>query len=114
MKNHSILTLLALSGALLAPQIASASTAKAQNVVVTIDGRGFHPGVLNVKAGKPVHLTFISKEGSCASDFTIPTLKRTVSLKPGQRRKITFTPKKGQTIAFACSMNMFKGKVTAK
>jgi plastocyanin domain-containing protein len=59
-------------------------------------------------------MTFVSKEAGCANGFTIPALKRTLSLQPGKKKTIEFTPKKGQTIAFACSMNMFKGKVVTK
>ncbi len=104
----------ALLGASLAPHIAHAHGGAHQNAVVTIDGKGFHPAALSVQAGKEVHLTFVSKGAGCANGFTIPALKRTISLQPGKRKTIEFTPKKGQTIAFACSMNMFKGKITAK
>lgn len=117
MKNLQIIAGLALGagliGASLAPQSARAH-GNSQKVTVTIDGKGFHPASVNVKAEQEVHLTFVSKEASCANGFTIPALKRTISLQPGKKKEITFTPKKGQTIAFACSMNMFKGKVTAK
>lgn len=116
MRNLKIITALALgaalTGAALAPQIASAH-GNSQNVTVTIDGQGFHPASVNVKAGKEVHLTFVSKEASCANGFTIPALGRTISVAPGKKKEITFTPKEGQTIAFACTMNMFKGKVVA-
>ncbi len=53
------------------------------------------------------------REG-CANGISIPTLHKTLSLKPGQKKEVVFTPKKGQTIAFACTMKMFKGKVVAK
>ena len=85
-----------------------------QNVTVTVDGSGYHPATLNLKAGRPVHLTFVSRGESCANSISIPALKKTFTLKPGQKREVVFTPKKGQTVAFACSMNMFKGKVVAK
>ncbi len=118
MKNLKIITGLALGAALLAAPFAAqnalAHGGKAQNVTVTIDGSGFHPASVDVKAGKEVHVTFVSKAESCANGFSIPALKRTISLKPGKSKEISFTPKKGQTIAFACSMNMFKGKVVAK
>lgn len=85
-----------------------------QNVTVTVDGSGYHPATLSLKAGRPVHLTFVSKGGGCANQVSIPALKKTFSLKPGQKKEVVFTPKKGQTIAFACGMKMFKGKVVAK
>lgn len=118
MKNLKIIAGLALGagliGASLAPQMASAHGAKHQDFTVTIDSKGFHPATLNVAAGKEVNLTFVSKEASCANGFSIPALRRTLSLEPGTKKTVTFTPKKGQTIAFACSMNMFKGKVATK
>lgn len=85
-----------------------------QNVTVNVTSSGYSPSTLNLKAGRPVHLTFVSKGNSCANEISIPSLKKTFSLKPGQKKEVTFTPKKGQTVAFACSMNMFKGKVAAK
>lgn len=102
--------------ATIAPQtvFAHGKDKNAHNVTVTVDGSGYHPASLNVKAGKPVHLTFVSKGGGCANEIRIPSLKKSINLKPGQKKEIVFTPKKGQTIAFACSMNMFKGKATAK
>lgn len=111
----------ALLGGSLAPQTSFAAAvkiqkkaAKSQNVTVFIDSSGFHPAAVNVKAGQPVHLIFASKGSSCANHFSIPALKKTVSLQPGQKKEIVFTAKRGQTIAFACSMKMFKGTVKAK
>ena len=114
---------LALGAALLtaavAPRIAFAHDTKGkahkdQHVTVTVDGKGYHPATVNVKAGKEVHMTFVSKGEGCANGISVPSLKKSISLKSGQKKEIVFTPKKGQTIAFACSMNMFKGKVVAK
>ncbi len=118
MKNLNLITRLALGagimGASLAPQSAFAHGAKHQNVTVTVDGSGYHPAMVNVKAGKEVHMTFVSKGEGCANGVVIPSLKKTVNLKVGQKKTIMFTPKKGQTIAFACAMKMFKGSVKAK
>lgn len=118
MNTSKVFTALALGAALigvsLAPQTASAHMGKHQDVTVTVDGTGYHPAMVNVKAGREVHMTFVSKGESCANGVVIPALKKTVNLKVGQSKMIKFTPKKGQTIAFACSMKMFKGKVMAK
>ena len=110
-----------LSTAAIAPQIVFAHGNEKhgkkhtdQKVTVTVDGKGYHPSTVNVKAGQEVHMTFVSKGGGCANDIRIPALKKSVSLKPGQKKEVVFTPKKGQTIAFACGMNMFKGKAVAK
>ncbi len=89
-------------------------THKDQHVTVTVDGMGYHPATINVKAGQEVHLMFVSKGGGCANEVRIPALKKSIDLKPGQKKEVVFTPKKGQIIGFACSMKMYKGKVVAK
>ena len=86
----------------------------AQDVTVTVTSKGYSPSSINVKGGKKVHMTFVSKGDSCANAVTIPALKKSFTLKKGQEKSIAFTPKKGQTINFACSMKMYKGKVVAK
>lgn len=85
-----------------------------QEVTVTVNEKGYTPSAITVKAGQPVHLTFVSKGDGCANGVSIPALKKIIHLKKGEKKEVVFTPKKGQTIAFACSMKMFKGKVTAK
>ena len=87
---------------------------KDQHVTVTVDGKGYHPAMVKVKAGEEVHMTFMSKGEGCANGVRIPSLHKSLDLKHGQKQEVTFTPKKGQTIAFACKMNMFKGKVLVK
>ena len=86
---------------------------KVQKVTVTIDG-GYKPATVSVKAGLPVQLTFFSKGASCANTVNIPALKKTLALKTGQKKTLTFTPKKGQNLAFACGMGMYKGRIVAK
>ena len=97
------------------PNAVSAAPGKtAQRVTVVVDSSGYKPATVNVKAGQPVQLTFVSKGNSCANDIRIPALKKSLTLKAGQKKILTFTPKKGETIDFACGMKMFKGKVVAK
>ena len=86
----------------------------AQDVTVTITSKGYSPSSINVKGGQKVHMTFVSKGDGCGNAVTIPALKKSFTLKKGEKKSIAFTPKKGQTINFACSMKMFKGKVVAK
>lgn len=118
MNTSKIITALALGaatfGATLAPKTAFAHGGQHQDVTVSIDGSGYHPSTVSVKAGKEVHMTFVSKGESCGNNVVIPALKKTLSLKVGEKKTISFTPKKGQTIAFACSMKMFKGRVSTK
>jgi len=86
----------------------------AQHATVTITDKGYSPASINVKGGQKVEMTFVSKGGGGGNSVMIPALKKSFTLKKGQTKTITFTPKKGQTINFACSMKMHKGKVVAK
>lgn len=107
---------LALGAGLLATTVNVPAQAhgKGQEVKITVDENGYMPSTVKVKAGQEVHLTFVSKGGGCANGVSIPALKKTFALKKGAKKTISFKPKKGQTIGFACSMKMFKGKVVAE
>lgn len=116
MKTIPTIAALSLSAALAAPQIVSAhgKDKRVQKVTINVTSSGYSPSTVTLKAGRPVHMTFVSKGGGCANDIVIPALKKKFTLKPGQKKMLDFTPKKGQTIAFACSMKMFKGRVVAR
>ena len=117
MKTLKTIAALSLGAAIAAaPQIMSAhgKDKHVQKVTINVTSSGYSPATVTLKAGRPVHMTFVSKGGGCANDIVIPALKKKFTLAPGQKKMLDFTPKKGQTIAFACSMNMFKGKVVAR
>jgi plastocyanin domain-containing protein len=85
-----------------------------QKATVTING-GYSPATLSVTAGRPVEITFVRKSAAgCDGELVIPALKVNKTLKQGEKTVVRFTPKKGQTIAFACGMNMYEGQVVAK
>lgn len=83
-----------------------------QKTTIVVDG-GFSPSTINVKAGHPVQLTFDTKHKACISSVNFPGMKMKRDLMDGKKTVFTFTPKEG-TYAFACPMNMMKGKVIAK
>jgi len=123
MKKLNVVAGLALGAGLWAATVApqnvlahdtKGKTHKDQHVTVTVDSAGYHPATINVKAGQEVHLMFVSKGGGCANEVRIPALKKSIDLKPGQKKEVVFTPKKGQIIGFACSMKMYTGTVVAK
>jgi plastocyanin domain-containing protein len=87
---------------------------KVQNVVVAIDGSGYTPDIVSVKAGVPVRMVFVSKGTGCANSVVIPALNKKFHLRPGQKQAVAFTPKKGQSINFLCSMDMFHGKAVVR
>ena len=84
----------------------------AQRATVTIKN-GYTPATINVRAGKPVQLTFVGKRESCANAVSIPALGKTLTLKDGEKTTVTFTPQKGTT-TFSCAMGMYRGQVVAK
>lgn len=85
-----------------------------QKATVTID-HGYAPSRVVVKAGQPVELTLVRKEASgCGDVVQFPTLGIRRTLKAGEKTVVKFTPKKGQTLAFACGMNMYRGQVVVK
>jgi plastocyanin domain-containing protein len=116
----SVSTALSLGAALLTiaitPQsaVAHGKNKHIQHVTITVDNAGYHPANVTLKADRETHMTFVSKGSSCANSIKIPALRKTIHLRRGEKKDIVFTPKKGQSIAFACSMDMFKGKVVAK
>ncbi len=123
---HFRTRLLALSlstSALAATHAASAKSAtkptasaagRVQNITIAADGSGYHPGIINVKAGRPVRLLFVSRGSGCTNTVVIPSLNKRLHLKMGQQQAVSWTPKKGQSVAFVCGMDMFHGKVVAK
>ena len=83
-----------------------------QRASITIED-GYKPATVNVQAGKPLELTFVAKGDSCANTVSIPSLKQSFTLKNGEKKIITFTPKKGTT-TFSCAMDMYRGQLVAK
>ncbi len=97
------------------PAMATQRTTQGQHVqraTVTIKN-GYEPSTINVKAGKPVQLTFIGQGSSCANTVNFPALNQTLTVKDGEKTTLTFTPKKGTT-AFSCAMGMYRGQIVAK
>jgi hypothetical protein len=86
---------------------------KIQRDTVVIN-RGYTPSIITVKGGVPLQLTFVSTGNSCANSLTIPSLNKTIALKSGQSRSITFTPKKNETIDYNCTMEMYRGQIVAE
>lgn len=98
------------------PANGKAPTMKAgvQKITVIVNG-GYSPSAITVTAGKPVELTFVRKSQSgCDGELLIPSLKLRKTLAPGSKTVVNLTPTKGQTVAFSCAMNMYRGRVVAK
>ena len=95
-------------------QPAKPAPAKVQQVTVMLPA-GYKSGVVTVKAGKPVALTFrLMKDAGCGNEVAVPAAKWRKTLKVGENATVTFTPKKSGPLAFACGMGMMKGTLTVK
>lgn len=83
-----------------------------QVATVTVSGGKYSPAVIKVKKGTPVEITFVGgKNIGCGSTIEIKSLKQKLTVKEGGKAVLKFTPSKAGDVAFACPMNMYKGKV---
>ncbi len=88
-------------------------TPKTIEVQVTKDG--FVPSQIEVAAGKPVTIVFRrTTDETCATEAVFPSLKRRVKLPLNKPVRVTLQPRSGQSIAFACGMGMYSGKVVVR
>ena len=84
-----------------------------QKATVVVDN-GFKPSTINVKAGKPVQLTFDTKHHGCASKVVFNSMHMSKAIQDGKRTVFTFTPKKSGKLSFTCDMGMYNGTVIVK
>jgi plastocyanin domain-containing protein len=105
----SLIVLTLISGCTAQPQ------AKDNRVAITVTDKGFEPEVVTVAAGRPVTLVVTRTTAqTCATDLVMPSKGINQPLPLGQAVEITFTPTKPGEYAYACAMDMFKGKVIAR
>jgi plastocyanin domain-containing protein len=83
----------------------------AQTATIEINGKGFDPGSLKLKAGVPAKVTFVRKtDEGCAKEVAIKEYNINRALPLNEPVTVEFTPRKGE-FTFACGMNMLKGKL---
>lgn len=86
-----------------------------QTATITIAEGKYTPSTISVKKGVPVALTFKGgKKMGCGSIVEFKSLKMKQTVKEGKTVVFKFTPNKAGEVLFACSMNMYKGKVVVK
>lgn len=120
MKKRSLTILVALtlvtalSGWTFAQQ-KKAATPEVQTAKVTVDAKGFTPSSLDLKTNVAAKITFTrTSNDTCATAVVVPDYKINKDLPLNKPTDIEFTPAKAGTVAFACGMNMFKGKIVVK
>jgi len=83
----------------------------AQTATVEVNGEGFQPSSLRLKAGVPAKVTFVRKtDETCAKEVVIKEYNIDRKLPLNEPVTVEFTPRKGEFI-FACGMDMLKGKL---
>ncbi len=85
----------------------------ATDATINFEQTGYSPNYLSVKAGSTITLHLVNSGGQgCIQGFTIPSLGIQKTILYGNSDTITFTaPSKPQTLAFMCSMGMFRGTI---
>lgn len=84
-------------------------------IEVQITKEGFVPSQVEVAGGKPVTIVFRrTTDETCATEAVFPSLKRRVKLPLNQPVRVSLQPRSGQSIAFACGMGMYTGKVVVR
>lgn len=81
-------------------------------IKVTLSGDGYEPSSIPVKKGQPVKLAFYRADANnCGGEVVFAKRNIKKKLPVGEIVLVEFTPTEAGEIAFACGMNMYKGKV---
>lgn len=79
---------------------------------ITVSASGYEPSSVSVKKGQPVKLAFYRADANnCGGEVVFAKQKITKKLPVGETVLVEFTPTEAGEIAFACGMNMLRGKV---
>ena len=91
--------------------IVPTSNIVSSEATINIEGRGYTPNYLTIKAGSPVTIRLVNTGGNgCTQSFTIPRLGIQKVVPIGNSDTITFTaPSQPGQLAFMCGMGMYRG-----
>lgn len=82
-----------------------------ETIKVSVSTR-YEPKSIEVKKGQPVKLAFHrTDDKNCGGEVVFPKLGIKRELPVGETVTIEFTPEESGEIAFACGMNMMRGKI---
>lgn len=86
-----------------------------KKVVVDAKNHGYKPDVITFKQGKPAQLKFIASDNmGCMDKINFKQLDTKVDLDNNNEVTVKIPTDKPGEYDFACSMDMFKGKVVVK
>ncbi|MEP7149120.1 MAG: cupredoxin domain-containing protein [Acidobacteriota bacterium] len=79
---------------------------------IVVSENGFEPSTVNVRKGGKVSLAFYRADAdNCGGEVVIPTQSIRKTLPVGETVLVEFTPAAAGDLAFACGMDMLKGKI---
>ena len=119
LKFAFVLVLLFVVSTVMYSASARAQAPKAQSaekpIQVAVTDKGFEPASVSVRANVPAKITFVRKtDMTCATEVVVPEYKIKKALPLNKPVLVEFTPKKSGEIAFACGMDMLKGKIVVQ
>lgn len=86
-----------------------------KKVVVNAKNHGYKPDVITFKQGKPAQVKFIASDNmGCMDKINFKQLDAKVDLDNNHEVTVKIPTDKPGEYDFACSMDMFKGKVVVK
>ncbi len=92
---------------------ASGQMSAANTVTITADSSGYAPKISQAVAGQPITLIIKSKDlYTCAQGFTIPKLGIQKTLEPNGTTTIELAAQPKGTLAYTCSMGMYRGQIS--
>ncbi len=84
-------------------------------IEIAVTEKGFEPGEVTVPAGEPVTLVITRQtEQTCAKEVVIADYGIRETLPMGEPVKVSFTPRQGGEVKFACGMDMITGRIIVK
>ncbi len=82
---------------------------------ITVSKNGYEPASINAKKGEKLTLAFYRADAeNCGGEVVFPKLKITKKLPVGETVLVEITPTESGELAFACGMDMLKGKVVVQ
>jgi plastocyanin domain-containing protein len=94
-----------------APVTASTGADGVQEATIQVGG-AYEPSSIVVKQGQPLRLKFHrADDKNCGGEVVFPALNIRKTLPAGQTTVIDLPAQKSGELAFACGMDMMKGKV---
>ena len=85
-----------------------------QTVEIVVDG-GYHPQVVELKAGLPAQLIFHRKDpSSCLEEVVMPDFGVSRMLPLGEKTVVEIAAQTAGDYKYVCGMNMFSGRVVVK